>query len=354
MQNGPSPKLKKHEKRYSLNQCVLYKVASKARLAAILGAPLKTLEALAQDAGNYKLYERAAEVCPFTGKLTKARAVQEPKDALKSVQARIQSLLIRIKAPDYCHGAMPGRSYRTNAQAHLSSKKVATFDIKRFFPSTSASRVYDFFRERLCCSPDVAALLGKLCTYDSALATGSPVSPVLSYLANSQLFEDLAGVAAAWSLKYTVYVDDITFSGDQIPVGLRERVKAIVEKNGHRLSEQKTRVFNAGDVKHITGVVISAGKISVPHVRFQKARGIEEALERASDDEERLILMRKLAGLLGEAAYLDPTFRAAADRAYRDLAEVLTKLPRKSQRVPVRRSRKRLVLPPLAQVVKAA
>lgn len=350
MQSDPSRKIKKHEKRYSLNQCVLYKIASKARLAAILGAPLRTLESLAEDAGNYKLYERPAEVCPFTGKPTKARAVQEPVEALKAVHARIQSLLIRIKVPDYCHGAMPGRSYRTNAKVHLSSMKVATFDIRKFFPTTSVSRVYDFFRDRLCCSPDVSALLSQLCTYNGALATGSPVSPVLSYLANALMFEELAEVAIAWSLKFTVYVDDLTFSGDVIPTGLRDRVKAIVEKNGHRLHEDKTRVFGAGEVKHITGVVINAGKISVPHVRFLKARGIQDALDRAVDSDEKLTLLRKLAGLLGEAAYLDPAFRIAADRAYRDLADITALMPKKPSKVPVRRSRKRFVLRPVAQV----
>jgi RNA-directed DNA polymerase len=347
VQNEPPPKrVKKHEKRYSLDQCVLYKVGSRARLSQIVGVSIKALQSLCDDEGNYKVYTRPEEICPYTKKLTKSRTVQEPAEVLKAVHARINSLLVRIKAPDYCHGAMPGRSYRSNAKAHLSSSKVATFDLKSFFPSTSASRVYDFFRDDLKCAPDVAELLSQLCTYKGVLPTGSPVSPLMSFHANRRLFEELHGVATECGLIFSVYIDDITYSGNLIPIGLRARVKAIVEKYGHRLSVNKTRVFGPDDVKHITGVVVSAGKIGVPHVRFQKARGIQDAIDVASSEEERLRLTRKLAGLLGEAAFLDPAFKSAADHAYKKLAALNAAFPARTVKAPVRRSRKRVVLRP--------
>lgn len=324
----------KRLKSYPLDQCALYKVGSKKRLAKILDVDLPELVRLSADEGNFQVFEIPEEVCEFTGAKKKARWVQNPVPDLKAILKRIASLLSRVQVPDYCHGAMKGRSYRSNAAVHVEEESAATFDLKDFFPSTTSAQVFAFFRHTLQCAPDVAGLLTDLCTYGKILPTGAPSSPILAYWANRKLFDVLEGRGRDLSLKLSVYVDDVTFSGDAIPRSLPEQVDGIVSKHGQKLSAHKTRIFGPGKPKHITGVVVAGGRLGVPHARFRKARAIRAALAAAKDDEQRELLASKLCGLLGEAAFLDPRYRRWAEDSARQLAAI------KAARLSAKRSAK--------------
>lgn len=328
--------IKKNIRGYALDQCALYKVGSKSRLGAIFDKSYKSLIPLCIHEGNYRVFKRPEEVCEYTKKKVKERWVQEPLGELKAAQARIQYLLSGIQLPAYCHGAAQGRSYRSNASFHKDAKVVATFDIKSFFPSTSSARVYNFFRDTLLCAPDVAELLTKLCCYEGVLPTGAPTSPVISFYANRALFDELSKLAEEYGLRFSVYLDDLTFSGDNVPRGLGNLVERIVSRHGHKLSVKKSKRFSAGVPKHITGVVVNAGSVAVPYVRFQKARGLMRAARIATTDLDKYLLTRRLAGLLGEAAYLDSRYKKWARRAYDDLSHLKEKLDKAGVAVPAK------------------
>lgn len=300
----------------------MYKVGSKNRLAKILCVDVADILRLAQDAGNFKVFELPEETCEFTGKVKKARWVQDPVPELKAIHRRIQSLLSRVVVPSYCHGGTKGKSYRSNAAAHVGAPAVATFDLKSFFPSTTAKQVFGFFQNDLLCAPDVAGLLTDLCTYQRVLPTGSPVSPILAFWANQKLFSTLDKRSAEQDLQVSVYVDDVTISGNTLPRSLIEQVDGIVQKHGHKLSQRKTKCFGPGAAKHVTGVVIHRGALKVPYSRFKKARAISQAIKNASDDGEREKLTAQLSGLLGEAAYIDKSYRRWATNSYAALAKI--------------------------------
>lgn len=328
MSASPNPlSLVKPLKSYALDQCALYKVGSKKRLAQILDVEVGDLLRLSADDGNFEVFELEAQVCEFTGATRKARWVQNPVPDLKAILARITKLLSRVQLPDYCHGATPGRSYRSNAQAHVSARSAATFDLKNFFPSTTSKQVFRFFHKDLQCAQDVAGLLTDLCTYKRALPTGAPSSPILAYWANRGLFETVDRRGKAMRLKLSVYVDDITLSGDAIPRSLTDQVEGIVKSHGHKLSKHKTKIFGPGRPKHVTGVVISGGALRVPHARFRKARAIRAAFDAAKDERKRALLAAKLCGLLGEAAFLDTRFKRMAVESVKLLAAAKAKLP---------------------------
>lgn len=319
MKNKRPPKSK--DKKYEINQCALFKVTTKKRLASILGVDTGTLSRLSIDERNYNVFEIAEEKCEFTGKIVKARLVQNPVPELKDIHRRIHDLLSRVVAPDYCFGGAKGRSYRSNAAAHTDSVAAATFDLKSFFPSTKSAQIFGFFKDKLLCAPDVAGILTDLCTYKGALATGSPASPQLAFWANLPLFEVLETIAHRYNLILSVYVDDITMSGPRVPAQLQHQVNEVVQKYGHKLSPGKTKIFRRGNPKHITGVVVHNGFLRVPNSRMKKARAISEALTRtsATDLTQREHLASKLSGLLGEAAHIDSRYRPWAQRSYRDL-----------------------------------
>lgn len=202
------PALAKSRKTYALNQSALYKLGSKKRLAQILNVSYSNLVQLSVDEGNFEVFKLEAQICEFTGAARKARWVQNPVPNLKVVLARIAKLLSRVKAPEYCHGATPGRSYRSNAQAHVEARSAATFDLKDFFGSTTSNQVFRFFHKDLQCAPDVAGLLTDLCTYKRVLPTGAPSSAILAYWANRDLFEAIDRRSKELRLNLSVYVDE--------------------------------------------------------------------------------------------------------------------------------------------------
>lgn len=331
MSANPNPPAQvKRRKSYTLNQCALYKTGSKKRLAKILDVNVSDLIRLSVDDGNFQIFELEAQICEFTGTTRKARWVQNPVPDLKVVLARVTKLLSRIQLPDYCHGATPGRSYRSNAHAHVGARSVATFDLKDFFSSTTSKQVFRFFCKDLQCAPDVAGLLTDLCTYKRVLPTGAPSSPILAYWANRDLFESVDQRGKALQLNLSVYVDDITLSGDTIPRSLSEQVGGIVKSHGHKLSEHKTKIFGPGRPKHVTGVVIAGGVLRVPYARFRKARAIRAAFDAEKDDQRRALLAAKLSGLLGEAAFLDIRYKKMASDSVKLLAAAKAKLPARS------------------------
>lgn len=328
------PSTKRSRQGYPLHQCALYKVGSKRRLAELLDLDKKKLVELSKKTDNYSVFELPQEICEFTGKVKKARWVQNPVPELKQLHSRIQTLLARVAVPDYCHGGAKGRSYRSNAATHVTAPFVATFDLKAFFPSTKADQVFGFFSNQLKCAPDVAGLLTDLCTYQRALPTGSPVSPLLAFWANHMLFESLHKRATEQNLALSVYVDDVTVSGKSLPADLNEQVDGIVRKFGQQLSTSKTKRFGPNTPKHVTGVVIHRGKLMVPYSRFHKARAINRAIKKATDDGRREVLTAKLGGLLGEAAFIDARYKAWAERCYEALASIKAKRGTLSARIP--------------------
>lgn len=313
-------------RRYDLNQSPLYKLGSKARLAELLNLSVRSLIGLSR-APKYRIFLLEASTCPFTYKVTKERWVQEPCGALKRVHERLQNLFMRLVPPLYAHAAVKGRSYRTNALAHVDGKAAATFDIRKFYPSTSQTAVFLFFADTMLCAPDIADLISRLVCLPSqgsnrsqGLPTGSALSPVLSIFANKALFDYLDKLAGQHDLKFTCYVDDLTFSGDSLPLGLPSLVNSAIERYGHTMAKDKSRVFRNQRAKHITGVVIKNGAIAVPNARFHKARRIQSMLVATSDSAEKLDLTQRLAGLLGEAAFLDSKYKPWAKRSYESLA----------------------------------
>lgn len=60
------------------------------------------------------------------------------------------------------------------------------------------------------CNTDVASILAKLLTANGSLATGSTVSPILSFYAFRDMWLAIADLAYKADCKFSVYMDDVT------------------------------------------------------------------------------------------------------------------------------------------------
>jgi hypothetical protein len=215
----------------------------------------------------------------------------------------LAEILHQIPVHPAAHGFCPGRSIVTNASMHCAKQIVLRFDLADFFPSVSATRVFHTFRtfgypER------VARLLTGLCTncvpYDvwqsrpdssstesdhlsraqlasRHLPQGAPTSPAIANLAAFRLDRRLSKLADCVGAEYTRYADDLTFSGNE-EFGRRikriiELVNRIVEEEGFRLNQRKTRIMRRGQRQCVTGVVVNTN-LNTTRPSFDRLKAI--------------------------------------------------------------------------------
>ncbi|HEX4853055.1 reverse transcriptase family protein [Arenimonas sp.] len=297
---------------YPAHQSPFFRVASKRKLAHLFGLTVPELEALLRHE-NYnvwptqqKLSEQLAGIKP-----RKSRTIQHPKSALFAIHARLASLLAKIEKPSFVKSATRGVSYLDNATAHTSPGNTIKVDIKNFYPSVTKLQVKKFFKVHMQCPGDVADLIARTCCLDGKLPTGSPLSPILSYFACSDLFLEIRDIAAEHDLNFTLYVDDMTFTGAKANRAFASRVNGILKRHG--FVGHKAACIPDGEPKVITGVALIQGERSLPFSRQRRARMFETAFWRAADEEGIRLLGTALIGQFREAARVEPgiEFRAA-------------------------------------------
>lgn len=326
MKQKPLLKCRKRPKSYPLNQCAMFNTSSRARLQSLLCLPLSVI---LESIGQYNKFDAQPKFDPFSAKPPrKVRHVQKPKGDLLKIHNRILKLLKFVEVPEYMQAALAGTSYRKNAFVHRAGSYVATLDIRDFFGATNGSKVFNFFESALKCPGDISSIYSKLLTCEDALPTGSPISPLMSFYANKNLFDELNLLAQENGLIFTCYVDDLTFSGSYIDGRFIWEVERLVRRYGHAVAARKTKLFKDGCPKHITGVVLMDNEIKVPDSRYRKLRLLTAALEGKFESHgySEIELLNKRAGVLGEIAYLDPEKKFLALRAIEGLKQRKFKL----------------------------
>lgn len=278
--------------RHSLDQSPFYKLKSKARLSLILQAPQKELRFHSTSLTGYAEFDLISDK-------GKKRHIQTPKPALRRIHNRIEDLLSRIEPPWFLFCPVKGRSYISNACQHLDSGEVVKLDIKDYFPSTHAARIFWFFNTKLKCSPDVAGILTSICACDGHLTTGSPLSPVLSFWSHWDMWEKINGLTKEHDCIISVYVDDVTISGPRVPERLIWSIKQEIFRHGLRY--HKERRFNQDGAKLITGVVIKGGELRLPNKQHLKIHNLRKKCSGFQEPEKRIKIKNQLRGCLNQA-----------------------------------------------------
>jgi hypothetical protein len=286
---------------YARNQSILYKVTSPQMLADRLRISLDEMNILCASSDNYKRWTDTK-----TG-----RPIQEPKPRLDMVHKRVARQLANIKTPDYLHSAIRGRSYITNASAHSVDEGCVKIDVRKFYPSVRAQAVHHFFLDRMRCTGDVAGILTKLLTVDGHLPTGSSSSPILSFFAYEDMFEELAGLAKLAGCQLTVYIDDMVFTGSGATRSLLYASRKVLST--YRLYGHKTKLFRPGQPRIITGVAVTKEGMKLPNKRQKAIAEDFAALDLAPEGLGKLTIARRLAGRLFEAGQIDPSWLSKAE-----------------------------------------
>lgn len=157
------------------------------------------------------------------------RQIEIPRGKLAKFHIRLAKLLSRIKTPDFVY-SKPRRSYVDNAAVHLGYHNLIKTDIRRFFRNVSKKKIRDLFLNRFCCPPDIAEMIASLSCFQEHLPTGSGISIYLAYWANEAMFQEVNDLISRFGCHMSVYVDDITISGQGASKELLVEVMRIINR----------------------------------------------------------------------------------------------------------------------------
>lgn len=208
------------------------------------------------------------------------RKITVPYPALLECQRWIyKNLLSKVKISHYAHGFSKKKSIITNARIHVGQRHLLKIDLKDYFPSIKKSRVIAMFYN-LGYSTEVAFYLASICCKNDCLPQGAPSSPIISNIISKSLDNRLYELCKKFDIRYTRYADDLTFSGDRIPVRFIEYIKQIVETESFEINESKTQLHKKSGKRIITGVAVNSDTIKAPkkykRKLFQKLHYIEK------------------------------------------------------------------------------
>jgi retron-type reverse transcriptase len=248
-------------------------------LARRLGVAVKVLEKVAETPDRW--CEELVLLDP--AKPTKSRHVLNVRGQLRQLQSRMlrNVLLPALPASRYSHGGVRGRHIKTNLEPHLESTFVFTTDISNFYPSISHDRVYRLFTKTFECSPDVARLCTRLCTYDHHLALGLITSPILADQVMHPIDERIGRACRKANLIYTRYVDDLTISGpyDLAKSGFADLVQRMLGEHGFAVNPSKHHFGRLEAGTPITKIRVNRGH---PDVRREYLAELERQLADAA------------------------------------------------------------------------
>lgn len=227
------------------------------------------------------------------------RTIYSPSSNLGILQKKLAYILsLNFSNHDGSHGFVKNRSIVTNAFEHLNKKFVLNLDLENFFESISFSRVRHMFMAYFKFNDKVATTLSNICCHPTGfLPQGAPTSPIVSNILAKTLDKELKSVAVGtrWS-QYTRYADDITFStnkkifpkeiayfNEEGNLTLSENIVKIIENNGFKINDQKTRLQNYKQSQSVTGITVNE-KLNIDRKYIRRIRSILNCIEKNIDN----------------------------------------------------------------------
>lgn len=197
------------------------------------------------------------------------REINAPCRQLSMLLYYLNIIFKAIYTPSPCvMGFAEGRSIVTNASKHTGQHYVFNIDLENFFPSIPQSRVwariqlppFNFQRE-------IANVVAGLCCHKNAdgtrnvLPQGAATSPLLTNAICDKLDRRMLGLAKRFGLHYSRYADDMTFSSMhnvfQEGSDFRNELQRIIEDQGFKMNDKKTRLLRDGQRQEVTGLTVN-------------------------------------------------------------------------------------------------
>lgn len=202
------------------------------------------------------------------------RVIAQPSRELKAVQAWIlRNILDKLTSSNCSKGFEIGSSILDNAKPHIGSNYILNIDLKDFFPSIPANKVYSIFSS-LGYEKKVCIFLTNFCVYNGFLPQGAPTSPKLANLICSKLDSRIQGYTGPRGLTYTRYADDITISANTIKkiINARDFIETIIKNENLCINKKKTQISGVRKAKKVTGLIVNQSTVGIGREKYRKIR----------------------------------------------------------------------------------
>ena len=195
------------------------------------------------------------------------RILYIPPPFTKIMQSKLNDILeTTYKAPNPVHGFIKKdngniRNIITNASKHTNKQVVINIDIENFFDTINFGRVRGLFLSKpFNCDKFISTRLAQLTIFNNKLPQGAPTSPIISNLICKKLDHQLIKLAKNYSLTYTRYADDLTFSSYKKNIDIENIIKNIeniINENGFKINLAKTRIQTKNHSQVVTGLKVN-------------------------------------------------------------------------------------------------
>ena len=265
--------MRKETKRYNITQSALYKCRSPKKIKTLLRLEDTEYKKITEIVGYHEF-----QIDKKDG--IEKRDITAPNRRIKQIQSRVLELIQKVERPQWLISGEKGKCYIDNGKAHISSNYFLTIDIKKFYDNCKREYVYQFFKNKLQMSGDIAGICTDIVTFNQGIPTGCPTSQLIAYYAYEQMFDEIYRLAVEHGCIFTLYVDDMTFSSIKA-FDVNRLVKEIdfkLRKYGHKPKYKKVKYYSHGKPVPITGAIINAKHdIKVPNSLQQKVfEGFQE------------------------------------------------------------------------------
>lgn len=223
------------------------------------------------------------------------RKIYSPHSQLLLLQKKVAAILENSFNPHYkSFGFIKRKSIEKNAKLHLKKKYLINIDLKNFFESITAGRVYSMFVNYFKLDRNIAAILTNICCHpDGFLPQGAPTSPIITNILCKTLDKELDNLSKRYSITYSRYADDITFSSNKAFNSyfltqeelLSDDIKRKIEQNGFLINENKFRYSKFNQRKEVTGIIVNE-KLNVDRRYIRKIRAMLYSIENNLDNLE--------------------------------------------------------------------
>ena len=135
---------------------------------------------------------------------------------------------------------------------------------------------------------------------------------MIVFLTYEEMFNSINDIAGSYGCKFSLYVDDMTFSSSNpIRKEMRQEVVDVLNAYGFNAKWEKDHHYGSNDAKLITGVVI--GLDNELKVRNRQRRKLLDQLSicRRTDDRNDI---ERLSGLLNSMRQIEPGVFPSVER----------------------------------------
>ncbi len=353
-------------KQGKLREFKLFSCHSKRYLAMYLSNSKNDLYVNRRELRDVDKYFHSKGKVFYQSKITGKRFNEEPKDYTpskyrkfndaqqkhKKILKQINFYLNQIKMPRY-YFSKASSCYKDNATFHRGNTKFILMDISSFFPNCNFEKVKEFCVKEnglnmvkttvrpngsKVSETDVADAFARLITApkntnfnNRVIPQGYPTSTSISFLSYREMFDEIAEYADSFNYRFSVYVDDLTFSyvEEKIdPYEFIDHIVEILEKYGHTSNSKKVKIIDIEKIKNngvndmylgripiITGIFLKRYKVkAAPHIHKKLNRMFNKVNSAGPSKNSKEYMVNwqnfnSLVGLYNTVDFIEPRTR---------------------------------------------